>query len=123
MGRLLIKQNVSAVTGACLMIRRNVYEEVGGLTEKFAVAFNDIDLCMKVREKGYNIVFNPYVELYHYESKSRGLEDTPEKLERFNKEIQLFYSKWGKNIIDPYYNINFSRKLANYSLNEEMAQI
>lgn len=123
MGRLLIKQNVSAVTGACLMIRKNVYEEVGGLTEEFAVAFNDIDLCMKVREKGYNIVFNPYVELYHYESKSRGLEDTPEKLERFNKEIELFYSKWGKNIIDPYYNINFSRKLANYSLNEEMAQI
>lgn len=119
MGRLLIKQNVSAVTGACLMIRRNVYEEVQGLTEDFAVAFNDIDLCLKVREKGYLIVFNPYVELYHYESKSRGAEDTPEKIQRFNREISMFYEKWGENIIDPYYNINFSRKLANYSLNEE----
>lgn len=119
MGRLLIKQNVSAVTGACLMIRKNVFNEVNGLTEEFAVAFNDIDLCLKVREKGYNIIFNPYAELYHYESKSRGLENTPEKLERFNKEINLFYSKWGKDIVDPYYNINFSRKLANYSLNND----
>lgn len=121
MGRLLVKQNVGAVTGACLMIRKNVFNEVNGLTEEFAVAFNDIDLCMKVREKGYRIVFNPYVELYHYESKSRGAEDTPEKIERFNKEIKLFYSKWGEDIIDPYYNVNFSRKYANYSLNEEEA--
>lgn len=118
MGRLLIKQNVSAVTGACLMIRRDVFEEVEGLNEEFAVAFNDIDLCMRVREKGYRIVFNPYVELYHYESKSRGFENTPEKLERFNKEIELFYSIWGRNYIDEYYNINFSKKLANYALNE-----
>ena len=120
MGRLLIKQNVSAVTGACLMIKKSVFEEVEGLTEDFVVAFNDIDLCMKVREKGYLIVFNPYVELYHYESKSRGAEDTPEKVARFHKEISLFNDKWGENIIDPYYNINFSRKLANYSLNENL---
>ena len=120
MGRLLIKQNVSAVTGACLMIRKDVFNEVNGLTEEFSVAFNDIDLCMKVREKGYKIVFNPYVELYHYESKSRGAEDTPEKLQRFNREIELFHDKWGNNIIDPYYNINFSRRYANYALNEEL---
>ena len=77
-------------------------EEVGGLTEELAVAFNDIDFCMKVRQKGYLVVYNPYAELYHYESKSRGLEDTPEKQERFHKEIQTFETRWPeilKNIL------------------------
>ena len=106
-GRLKIRQSVSAVTAAAVMIRKSVFEEVGGLDETdFKVAFNDIDLCMKVTSSGYNIVWTPYVEMYHYESKSRGSEDTPEKRERFKKEIDRFEEKWGLWRKDPYYNIN-----------------
>ena len=105
MARLSIVQNLSAVTAASLMIKASVFAEIGGLDPEFAVAFNDVDLCMKVREAGYLIVFTPYAEAYHYESKSRGMEDTPEKVKRFNGEIKRFRSKWGALLEkgDPYY--------------------
>ena len=103
-------ENLSAVTGACLMTKTKVYEEVDWMDETLAVAFNDVDFCLKIREKGYLVVFNPYVEFWHYESKSRGQEDSPEKIKRFQGEISRFEEKWGDilNSGDPYYNINLS---------------
>lgn len=115
-GRSQVVQNVSAVTAACLMIRKDVYEEIEGLDEKFQVAFNDVDLCMKVRKKGKLVVFTPYAEAYHYESKSRGQEDTPEKIQRFNGEIKRFEEKWGLYERDPYYNRNLSLEKEDFSL-------
>ena len=102
--------NLSAVTAACMMNPKSVYEEVGYMEEKLAVAFNDVDFCLKVREKGYLIVYNPYVEFIHYESKSRGQEDTPEKIRRFQGEMSTFEQRWGNFLDegDPYYNINLS---------------
>ena len=110
MGRLSIVQDLSCVTGACMMIRRDVFLEMGGMNEEFAVAFNDVDICVRMREAGYLIVFTPFSELYHYESKSRGYEDTPEKKERFSRELKLFLEKWGDVLKkgDPYYNPNLS---------------
>ena len=101
-------QNLSAVTAACIMTKKSIYEEVGFMDEKFKVAFNDVDFCLKIREKGKLIIYNPYVQFIHYESKSRGFEDTPEKIERFKNEISRFKKRW-KDILekgDPYYNIN-----------------
>lgn len=118
-GRTILAQDLSAVTGACMMVKRSVYEEVGGLDEAFAVAFNDIDLCMKIRQLGYLIVFNPYAELSHYESKSRGYEDTVEKIKRFNSEVHLFQKRW-KTFLeqgDPYYNSNLSLERSDFSVN------
>ena len=110
MGRLLVVQNVAAVTGACLMIRRGVYEEVGGFDENFALSYNDVDLCMRIRENGYLIVITPYAELYHHESATRGYEDMPEKKSRFEREASLFKTKWASALEkgDPYYNPNLS---------------
>lgn len=118
--RIICAQDYSAVTAACMMTKKSVYEEVGGLTEEFKVAFNDIDFCMKVRDKGYLIVYNPAVELYHYESKSRGLEDTPEKIERFNSEVNRFLDRWDQQLKagDPYYNVNLSLNRADFGLRE-----
>ncbi len=93
-GRLVTIQDTSAVTAACLMIKKSIYQLIGGFDEEFVVALNDIDLCLKVRSLGQLVVFNPYAELYHYESKSRGFEDTPEKKARFKKEIRRFREKW-----------------------------
>jgi len=103
-------QNLSAVTAACIMNPKALYEEVGYMNEKLAVAFNDVDFCLKIREKGYLIVYNPYVEFWHYESKSRGQENTPEKIRRFQGEMQTFEERWGDILYygDPYYNINLS---------------
>ncbi|MCM1257799.1 MAG: glycosyltransferase family 2 protein [Roseburia sp.] len=114
----LCEREVSAVTGACLMVRRSVYDEVEGMGEDFAVALNDVDFCMKICEKGHKILFNPYAKLYHYESKSRGYEDTVEKQARFQKEIDHFQSKWEKEIKagDPYYNPNLTLHRADYSM-------
>lgn len=116
MGRLFMKLNVSAVTGACLMIKRSLFNELGRLNEELAVAYNDVDLCMRAREKGYLNVVTPYAELYHYESKSRGLENNEEKINRLENEMNLFNSIWGENIEDPYYNINFSKQRADFKL-------
>ena len=116
--RIICAQDYSAVTAACMLVKKSAFDEVGGLTEELAVAFNDIDFCMKLREAGYLIVYNPYAELYHYESKSRGLEDTPEKVARFNKEMQIFERRWPDILrnVDPYYNPNLTLKSQDFSL-------
>jgi GT2 family glycosyltransferase len=108
---LITIRNVSAVTGACLMIRRDIYEEVIMFDEEYPVAFSDIDLCLKVLSKGYFIVWTPYSILYHLESYTRGYYDTEEKLIEMNKEFEIFRSKWQGfiNVGDPYYNPNLSR--------------
>ena len=115
--RLTIAQNLSAVTAACCMISRDAWERVGGLDEAFTVAFNDVDLCMRIRKAGYLIVWTPYAELYHFESKSRGAEDTPEKQMRFKSEIDRFYDKWGDALAagDPYYNPNLTLEREDFS--------
>lgn len=118
MGRLCYAQNVSAVTGACLMVRKALFEEVGGLEEGFAISLNDVDFCLKLREKGYLNVFTPFAECFHYESVSRGLDDKGEKAERYNRESELFRTKWKKLLDagDPYYNPNFSLDRSDFSL-------
>ncbi len=121
MGKLHYVQNVSAVTGACLMVKKSLYDELSGLDESFTVAFNDVDFCLRVREKGYLNIFTPDAELYHYESKSRGLEDTEEKNERFQKEVSMFRERFADLIEkgDPYYNINFSLDRADYAIRSD----
>ncbi len=112
-------RNVAAVTGACLFARREIYEEIGGMDEDlFKVAFNDVDFCLKILEKGYRVVYNPYVELIHSESKTRGLEDTPEKKARFEQEKKNFQEKWKAFLQkgDPYYNKNFSCEDCNFTI-------
>lgn len=118
--RANIPQNLSAVTAACLLTRKSVYDEVGGLEEDLQVAFNDVDYCMKVRDKGYLVVYNPYAVLHHYESKSRGYEDTREKIERFEGEALYLDNKWKKITRggDPYYNVNLTLTKADFSLRE-----
>lgn len=111
-------QNLSAVTAACIISRKEIYEEVGNMDEKFEVAFNDLDFCLKIRDKGYLIVIDPYVEMLHYESKSRGYEDTEEKKKRFSGEIARFKEKWG-NVLkkgDPYFNSNFRLDIEDYKI-------
>ncbi len=118
MYRASIAQNLSAVTAACMMVPRHVYEEVHGLDGQFMVAFNDVDMCMRIRRAGYLIVFTPYAEMYHYESKSRGLEDTPVKRKRFRNEAELFKSRWKEEIKagDPYYNPNLTLDSENFAV-------
>lgn len=118
MGRLCYAQNVSAVTGACLMVKRSLYEEVGGLEERFAVSLNDVDLCLKLRERGLLNVFTPFAELFHYESISRGSDASGERAERYNRESEEFREKWKAMLQagDPYYNPNFSLDRSDFSL-------
>ena len=118
MGRLCYAQNVTAVTGACLLVKKSLYTEVGGLDEGFAISLNDVDLCLKLRQKGLLNVFTPFAELYHYESISRGLDDQGERAERYNKESEKFREKWKTALEagDPYYNPNFSLDRSDYSL-------
>lgn len=101
-----------------MMMPKKVFDEVGGLNEAYKVAFNDVDLCMKIRKVGYLIVYTPYAELYHYESVSRGYEDTPEKIARFNREIRRFKDLWGDELAkgDPYYNPNLTLIREDFSL-------
>ncbi|MCP5196802.1 MAG: glycosyltransferase [Gammaproteobacteria bacterium] len=109
--RLNLIQNLSAVTAACLMVKRNLYEEVGGLNEKdLTIAFNDIDFCLRLRERNYLNIFTPYCEMYHHESKSRGQEDAPEKQRRFAGEINYMRKRYAKFLEsgDPYYNPNLT---------------
>jgi GT2 family glycosyltransferase len=100
------------------MVQKSVYKEVGGMDEEFKVALNDIDFCLKIRAAGYKILFNPYAKLYHYESKSRGYEDTDEKKERFQAEIKKLQTKWEQEITagDPFYNQNLTLHRADYSM-------
>lgn len=118
MGRLYYAQDVSAVTGACLLVKKSLYDELNGLDEKFTVAFNDVDFCLRIREKGLLVVFNPYAELTHYESKSRGFENTDEKRRRFEGEVKMFRERY-KELLDkgdPYYNRNFSLDSADFTI-------
>jgi GT2 family glycosyltransferase len=116
--RLGTVQNCSAVTGACLMTRKQVFEEVGGFDERFILAFNDIDLCLKIRQRGYAVLWTPFAELYHHESKTRGYETTPQKRQRFALEADLFQTKWGHILItgDPYYNPNLTLDNGDFGL-------
>ena len=118
MGRLCYTQNVTAVTGACLLVKKSLFEEVGGLEESFKISLNDVDFCLKLREKGYLNVFTPFAELYHYESISRGLDDQGEKAIRYNEESERFRNKWKVQLEagDPYYNPNFSLDRSDFSL-------
>lgn len=109
--------NYSAVTAACLMCRRDVFEAVGGFEEKLAYAFNDVDLCFKIVEKGYRNIYLPHVSLYHHESKSRGYEDTPEKQKRFSKEITYMQERWSELISnDPCYSPHLTDKHEDYRI-------
>lgn len=118
MGRLCYAQNVSAVTGACLLVKKDLFLKAGGLDETFEISLNDVDLCLKLRKLGYLNVFTPFAELYHYESASRGLDNQGEKAERYNRESERFREKWKEELSkgDPYYNVNFSLDRSDYSV-------
>ena len=118
MGRLCYTQDVTAVTGACLMVRKSIYEEVGGLDEEFKVALNDVDFCLRLRKKGLLNIFTPFAEAFHFESKSRGFEDSKAKKERYMQESERFKERWKRELEqgDPYYNVNFSLDYSDYSL-------
>ena len=119
--RLKIVQNVSAVTGACLMMRKEVFNELNGFDECFAVAYNDVDLCLSSILKGYRNVWTPYAELYHYESKSRGIDDSLEKLSLHSKEVKLFKEKWRSFLekSDPCYNPNLTHLREDFSIDDK----
>lgn len=121
MGKLHYAQNVSAVTGACLMVKRALFDELGGLDETFSVAYNDVDFCLRIREKGYLNIFAPDAELYHYESRSRGFETTEAKRIRHDREAAMFRERWADLLAkgDPYYNINCSLDYADYKIRRE----
>jgi len=117
-GRIKIIQNMSAVTAACMMTKKSIFKEVNGFDENLSHAFNDVDYCLKIREIGYLVVYTPYAELYHYESLSRGYEDSPAKRERFRNEIEYFQARW-KGFLskgDPYYNPNLTIESEDFSI-------
>lgn len=122
MGRLCYAQDVSAVTGACLLVKKSLYEGLGGLDESFEISLNDVDFCLRLRERGLLNVWTPFAELYHYESVSRGLDDQGEKAERYNRESAHFREKWKQALSagDPYYNPNFSLERSDYALKDPM---
>nr|WP_246121003.1 glycosyltransferase [Luteimonas granuli] len=116
-GRALVAQEVSAVTAACLLVRKEVWDEVGGLDERLVVAFNDIDFCLRLLDAGYRNVWTPYATLYHHESASRGYEDTPEKMARFQGEVAIMRARWGDALLhDPAYNPNLTLTGAPFEL-------
>lgn len=115
-GRAVLPQALSAVTAACLMVKASIFREVNGLDEGLSVAFNDVDFCLRVREAGYRNVWTPYAEMYHYESASRGAEDTPEKIARFKREIDFMKNRWGAHMAtDPYYSPNLTIEREDFS--------
>ena len=122
-GKLCYAQNVTAVTGACMMMRREIWKNAEGFDVDFAVGLNDIDFCLRVRKAGYRILWTPYAELYHYESKSRGKPDTAEKKAAVRRENELFRTKWGRELEagDPYYNPNLSLR-ESYRLKNRMIE-
>ncbi len=108
-GRALLAQEMSAVTAACLLVRKEIFDEVGGLDASLSVAFNDVDFCLRILAAGYRNLWTPYAKLYHHESASRGYEDTPEKIARFDGEIKIMLSRWGSALLaDPSYNPNLT---------------
>lgn len=116
--RICCPQDYSAVTAACMMTPKRVFEEVGGMDGELQIAYNDIDYCLKVRQTGRLVVYNPFAMLYHYEYKSRGTENTAAKLARYNREVELFTTRWADLISagDPYYNPNLTRRYQDFSL-------
>lgn len=117
MSRARLVQNLSAVTAACLLIRRDTFETVGGLDARLQVAFNDVDFCLRVREKGFRNLWTPYAELYHHESASRGYEDTPAKMARFKSEVAFMTERWGSELFnDPAYNPNLTLESTDFAL-------
>lgn len=118
--RSMCAQDYSAVTAACMMTKKSVFEAAGGFDEKLAVAFNDVDYCLKVRELGKLVVYDPFAQLHHYESKSRGVEDTPEKILRFDGEVSRFRRRWAKVLEagDPFYNPNLTLLHSDFSLKD-----
>ncbi len=115
--RAQLIQSCCAVTAACLVIRKEIFEAVGGFNEKLQIAFNDIDFCLRVRESGYRNIWTPYAELYHRESATRGFEDTPEKLVRFTKEMEYIKQRWGNLLTnDPAYSPNLTLDNEDFSL-------
>ena len=116
--RAELLQSFSAVTGACLVIKKSIYEDVGGLNEKdLPIAFNDVDFCLRVREDGYRNLWTPYAELWHRESATRGFEDTQKKMARFAREIQYMKKRWGDRLVnDPAYSPNLTLDDADFSL-------
>ena len=115
--RLTCIQSIGAVTGACLVIAREKFEAVGGLDEKFVVAFNDVDFCLRIRSLGWRNVWTPYAEMIHHESVSRGNEDNPHKLARFHSEITLMKDRWGRQLLlDPHYNPNLTLQTEDFCL-------
>ncbi len=118
MGRLCYAQNVSAVTGACLMVKKSLYDSVGGLDESFEVSLNDVDFCLRLREKKLLNIFTPFAELYHFESVSRGSDDKGANAERYDKESAHFREKWASVLQkgDPYFNPNFTLTRSDYAL-------
>ena len=123
--RLQVTQQMAAVTAACLLVRRSIFNEVGGLNEQdLRIAFNDIDFCIRVHSRGYRNIFTPYAQLYHHESISRGAEDTKAKQERFQKEVLFMVNQHGdpkKNRLptDPFYSPNLSQVHENFSINTD----
>ncbi|MCP4699047.1 MAG: glycosyltransferase [Gammaproteobacteria bacterium] len=118
-GRLSVTANYSAVTGACLMIKRSLWDAVAGFDEELAVAFNDVDFCLKFVDKGYRNIVLPHVSFFHHESKSRGRDDTPSKRERFVAEVEKISARWKPLLeADPYYNPHLTRKAQDFSLAE-----
>jgi len=115
--RLQTTQNFSTVTGACMVVRRKLYEKLGGLDEQLKVAFNDIDFCLRILEAGYRNLWTPYAQLIHHESLSREYDDTPEKQEYFNKEKRFILDRWGDALSkDPYYNPNLSLQFEDFRI-------
>jgi hypothetical protein len=121
-GQLMLVRNVSANNGACLLVRRHIFEEINGFDEKFILAFGDVDFCLKIQEKGYLNLWTPHAELYHHESKTRGFDDTLEQKDRFWGEVDYFKHKWAgwMRMVDPYYNPNLSLDHDDYRLNIEI---
>ena len=116
--RTMVSCDYSAVTAACMMVKKSVFDEIGGFDSRFKVAFNDVDLCLRVRQLDKLVVYIPQARLYHYESKSRGIEDTPEKQKRFLGEVELFAERWSEILEkgDPYYNVNLTLDSTDFSL-------
>src|SRR5690606_6052023 len=116
--RLHLVHNLSAVTAACLLVRKEVFKEVGGLDEtNLPIAFNDVDFCLKVRGAGYRNLWTPYAELYHHESASRGSDDTAAKRARANAEVEYMRQTWGRDLdSDPAYNPNLTLAYEDFSL-------
>jgi O-antigen biosynthesis protein len=116
-GRVLHRQTLSGVTGACLLISQHIYKEVSGLNENFKVAYNDVDFCLRVMEAGYRNVWTPFADLYHHESATRGYEDTPEKRERLQTEATLLGELWGNKLhVDPFYSPNLTLDSEDFSM-------